>query len=120
MSIRSLFILIFFMFTGLLGGLVYVSYLSAKNQEKLAASEIRRFESYKLADQLRQSSDELTRFARTYVVTGDPVYEQHFHDVLAIRDGEKPRPKKKDKDKGGAAAPAGEEREVELADDVRP
>ena len=92
MSIRSLFILIFFMFTGLLGSLVYVSYLSAKNQEKLAASEIRRFESYKLADQLRQSSDDLTRFARTYVVTGDPVYEQYFHDVLAIRDGEKPRP----------------------------
>ena len=93
MSVRSIFLLIFFVFTGLLGSLVFVSYLSAQNQKELAASEIRRFESYKLADELRQSSDELTRLARTYVVTGNPVYEQYFHDVLAIRNGEKPRPK---------------------------
>ena len=92
MSVRFIFLLIFLLYVGLLGSLVYVSYLSAQNQKKLATSEIRRFESYKLADQLRQSSDDLTRFARTYVVTGDPVYEQYFRDVLAIRDGEKPRP----------------------------
>ena len=92
MSVRFIFLLIFLVYIGLLGSLVYVSYLSAQNQKKLATSEIRRFESYKLVDQLRQSSDDLTRFARTYVVTGDPVYEQYFHDVLAIRDGEKPRP----------------------------
>ena len=28
---------------------------------------------------------DLTRLARIYVSTGDPVYERHFHDVLAIR-----------------------------------
>jgi len=92
MSVRSIFLMIFFVFTGLLGSLVYVSYLSAHNQDRLAVSDMRRFESYKLADELRQSSDDLTRLARTYVVTGDPVYEQYFHDVLAIRNGEKPRP----------------------------
>ncbi len=92
MSVRTMFLLIFFVFMGLLGSLVYVSYLSAQNQKELTASETRRFESYKLADQLRQSSDDLTRLARTYVVTGDPVYEQYFFDVLAIRNGEKPRP----------------------------
>ena len=69
MSVRSMFFLMFLMFTGLLGSLVYVSYLLAENQTKLAASEIRRLESYKLADELRQSSDDLTRMARTYVVT---------------------------------------------------
>ena len=45
-----------------------------------------------LADGLRQSSDELTRMARTFVVTGDPAYEQHFNSILAIRNGTEPRP----------------------------
>jgi len=50
------------------------------------------FVSYKLADELRQTSDDLTRFARTYVVSGDPRFEQYFRDVLAIRGGTMPRP----------------------------
>lgn len=51
-----------------------------------------RYASYLLADELRQSSDDLTRFARTYVVTGDPSYEAHYMNILAIRNGEKERP----------------------------
>ena len=92
MSIRTIFILIFAGFVALLGGLAYVSYLSTQNEKALAASEERRFESYKLADELRQSSDDLTRLARTYVATADPVYEQYFREVLAIRNGKKARP----------------------------
>ncbi|MCX7156886.1 MAG: EAL domain-containing protein [Rhodocyclales bacterium] len=45
-----------------------------------------------LADQLRQSSDDLTRMARTYVATGDPRYKKYYQDILDIRDGRKPRP----------------------------
>ncbi|MDO8208620.1 MAG: histidine kinase dimerization/phospho-acceptor domain-containing protein, partial [Gallionella sp.] len=48
--------------------------------------------SFLLADELRQSSDDLTRMVRTYVVTGDPVYKQHYQEILDIRDGKKPRP----------------------------
>ena len=51
-----------------------------------------RYQSYLLADELRQSSDDLTRLARTYAVTGEPRYEQMYWHVLAIRNGEKPRP----------------------------
>jgi methyl-accepting chemotaxis protein len=51
-----------------------------------------KYQSYLLADELRQSSDDLTRLARTYVVTGDESYEAQYWDVLAIRNGEKPRP----------------------------
>jgi PAS domain S-box-containing protein len=61
-------------------------------QQELAETENRRYQAYKLADELRQSSDDLTRMARTYVVTGDPMFEQYFRDILAIRDGENPRP----------------------------
>jgi methyl-accepting chemotaxis protein len=48
--------------------------------------------SYRLADELRQSSDDITRNARTYVVTGDPKWEEQFLSVIGIRNGEKPRP----------------------------
>lgn len=53
-----------------------------------------RYHSYQIADELRQSSDDLTRLARTYAVTGDEKYEKMYMDILAIRNGEKPRPEK--------------------------
>ena len=46
-----------------------------------------RYHSYLLASELRQSSDDLTRLGRTYVVTGDPSYEQQYNRVLDIRNG---------------------------------
>lgn len=51
-----------------------------------------RYLSYQAADELRQSSDELTRLARTYVVTGNADYKKMYKDVLAIRNGQSPRP----------------------------
>lgn len=51
-----------------------------------------RYQSYLLADELRQSSDDLTRLARTYVISRDPAYEAQYMDILAIRNGEKARP----------------------------
>ena len=62
------------------------------NQAELEDATKRHYRSFKIADQLRQSSDDLTRFARTYVVTGDPIYEQYFLNILDIRDGKIPRP----------------------------
>ncbi len=46
-----------------------------------------------LADELRQSSDDLTRMARTHVITGNDMFKEQFHTVLDIRNGIKPRPK---------------------------
>ncbi|SEK88467.1 response regulator [Nitrosovibrio tenuis] len=51
-----------------------------------------RYESFLAADELRQSSDDLTRMARAYVDTGNPKYERMYWDILAIRNGEKARP----------------------------
>ncbi|MEZ5824309.1 MAG: methyl-accepting chemotaxis protein [Geminicoccaceae bacterium] len=59
--------------------------------ESLEASQ-NRYVSMLLADELRQSSDDLTRLGRTYVVTRDESYKQQYMDILAIRDGKKPRP----------------------------
>ena len=48
--------------------------------------------SLRLASELRQSSDDLTRMVRTYIVTGTPIYKRHYEEILAIRDGTQPRP----------------------------
>ncbi|MCO7223663.1 methyl-accepting chemotaxis protein [Pleionea sp. CnH1-48] len=53
-----------------------------------------RYHSYQTADELRQSSDDLTRLGRTYVVTGDEQYEKMYMDILDIRNGKKARPDK--------------------------
>ena len=55
------------------------------------ANELRQT-SFLLADELRQSSDDLTRMVRSYIVTADPIYKQHFQEILDIRDGKKTRP----------------------------
>jgi methyl-accepting chemotaxis protein len=51
-----------------------------------------RYTSYLLADELRQSSDDLTRLARTYVTTGDPKWAQQYQEIVDIRAGKRPRP----------------------------
>ncbi|MGB5835058.1 MAG: hypothetical protein WBG92_24155 [Thiohalocapsa sp.] len=55
--------------------------------------ESRRVSSILLADELRESSDDLTRFARLYVETGEQRFVEYFNRVLEIRNGEQPRPK---------------------------
>ena len=55
------------------------------------ANELRH-QSFLLADELRQSSNNLTNMARAFVTTGDPIYKKYYEDILLIRDGKKPRP----------------------------
>lgn len=51
-----------------------------------------RYNSYLLADELRQSSDDLTRYAHIFASTGNSNFEKHYWTVAAIRDGKEPRP----------------------------
>jgi methyl-accepting chemotaxis protein len=66
--------------------------LLKQSADALSQAELQRYNSYLLADGLRQSSDDLTRLARTYVITGDAKYEKQYWDVLDIRNGKKARP----------------------------
>jgi signal transduction histidine kinase len=74
-------------------GLLY-TFISIKQAayDAHAASE-KRYRSFLLADELRRSSDDLTRLARTYVVTANPEYEREYLKVIDIRQGNAPRPK---------------------------
>ena len=61
-------------------------------RDDITHSGLKRFQSLLLAGELLQSSEDLTRMARTYVITGDPVYERYFFEILDIRNGKRPRP----------------------------
>jgi methyl-accepting chemotaxis protein len=92
LSIKVQIVCIFTAMLALLSAIIVTMGLDSAAQQRVADAQLNRFQSNKLADQLRQSSDDLTRMARTYAVTGDPIYEQYFFDILAIRDGTAPRP----------------------------
>jgi methyl-accepting chemotaxis protein len=92
MSIKRLSIATFAGLTLLVVLNLALFFLYGRAQLEISEAEKSRYQSYLLADELRQSSDDLTRLVRTYVVTGDAKYEAQYWDVLAIRNGEKPRP----------------------------
>jgi methyl-accepting chemotaxis protein len=73
-------------------GLIYTFIAMKGAAEELNDVADRRYRSYLLADELRQSSDDLTRLGRTYVVTGNPEFEREYLRILDIRNGKAPRP----------------------------
>lgn len=93
LSIRDTLILISFLFAGLIIAIgVFVSEL-LEGEKTISRIETWKYDSLNLALELRQTSDDLTRFARTYTVTGNSIYREYFEAILAIRDGKKAHPK---------------------------
>ncbi|HIJ95461.1 MAG TPA: PAS domain S-box protein [Desulfuromonadales bacterium] len=70
--------------------LAFVIYVRA--EKEIDHANDRRHTSYLLASELRQSSDDLTRMARTFVITGESKYKRQYQAVLDIRDGRRARP----------------------------
>ena len=68
------------------------SSLYVRTESSIDEARAALLESYLLADELRQTSDDLTRFVRTYVATGDHRYKSQYDEVLDIREGRAPRP----------------------------
>ena len=92
-SIRALLVFSFAVIVSLLLAISVISMLSSAAEKEASLRQEERYAAYLLADELRQSSDDLTRLARTYVVSGGlPEYERQYNDILEIRDGKKPRP----------------------------
>ncbi len=84
----SSFVLLIVLLCALFASLMRLAELHDMRTE----SEHRRYVSYKLADELRQSSDDLTRMARLFVATGEERFAEYFEEILSIRMGKKPRP----------------------------
>lgn len=66
--------------------------LLVQNRSDLIKSQEIRYKSYAIANELKQSSDDLTRFCRIFVMTGDTSWETKYWNVIKIRNGEMPRP----------------------------
>jgi PAS domain S-box-containing protein len=62
------------------------------SEKQIDVANEQRLQSFLLAHELRQSSDDLTRMVRSYIVTSNPANKQHYLEILDIRDGRKPRP----------------------------
>ncbi|GJJ01980.1 hypothetical protein RugamoR64_25180 [Duganella rhizosphaerae] len=75
----------------LLGTLAFLLYVWTELRVD-RANELR-YHSRSIVDELRQSSDDLTRMARTYVITGDVRYRLHYQEIIDIRDGLRARPR---------------------------
>ncbi|MEN8174566.1 MAG: adenylate/guanylate cyclase domain-containing protein [Pseudomonadota bacterium] len=92
MSIKSLWRLLLAALLIVLIALLGVLGKLWSNQAEITVADQRQFSSLLLADELRQSSDDLTRMARLYVMTGKERYRNWFDEVLAIRQGATDRP----------------------------
>lgn len=92
MKVKRTFQLIFGMNMIVALLLAFVSYLTLQNQISLNDNSKVRYDSFKAAMELKQSSQDLTSYVRTYVSTADPIWEEKYFEVLDIRNGQKPRP----------------------------
>lgn len=92
MSIKKTFMALFLAMGVFLAGVIGIMVLLNQSKEDLQKSQNSRYHSYQLAIELQQGSDNLTRLARTYVVSGEAKYEQQYNDILDVRGGKKPRP----------------------------
>jgi signal transduction histidine kinase/CheY-like chemotaxis protein len=93
-KLKRLFMLLFIFNTVSFISVAIVINKYQKATIKLEDAYNMQYKSLILADELRQSSDDLTRMARTYVITGNEMFEEQYKAVLAIRNGEIPRPKR--------------------------
>jgi PAS domain S-box-containing protein len=95
---KNLYLLLIVIEQIVLLALITVTVLTLKEQStantELTTAVNIRHESSQLADDLRHTSDDLTRMVRSYAVTGDPKFERYFYEILDMRDGKIARPLK--------------------------
>lgn len=85
----------FFLATALISLIICLFELKHIAHQEIISEE-ERYQSYIIADRLRQRSDDLTAMARLYVNTGEKKYRNYYNEILAIRNGAAPRPLKYD------------------------
>lgn len=72
--------------------LIFLSSRALNTLDEVTEAERQKHRSLQLANELFRSSEDLTKMARTYAVTGNPAYEHNFFEILDIRNGIRPRP----------------------------
>jgi signal transduction histidine kinase len=75
-----------------LSSLILFSARALDTLDDITQAERQKYRSLQLANELFRSSEELTKMARSYVITGDSIYERFFFEILDVRNGIRPRP----------------------------
>src|SRR5688572_9546493 len=91
MTIRSKFLLSTVITSAVVVTELALVFALMQNHEALGEALSVQLQSLQLANELKYSSDELTRTARTYVTSGNPSYRAEYMGILAVRDGQAPR-----------------------------
>lgn len=87
MSTKQRFLTVYIIVMLLLVGTGVAAYFMAKTQLDLKKEQQTRLASYELASYLTKSSDELTRFARIYTITGDLKSRRKYQEITEAFDG---------------------------------
>lgn len=62
------------------------------NNSIIVSAQKKAYESYKIANEFKNNSEDLTKYARSFVVTDDPRYEEAYRQVLNVSKGITVRP----------------------------
>jgi PAS domain S-box-containing protein len=96
-SLRRIVLVLFALLFVLTLAELSVSLLRGRAARAADESERQRHVLLGLVEELRRNTDELTRMARNFALTSDPLFDQFYQDILAIRAGVRPRPADYDK-----------------------
>lgn len=121
MSIKQLFIWLALVLSILVAVVVSLTGALKDANLELERAHQSRYDSTALANELRRTAEDMTKFARAYVTTGDPNDEDRYYMIMDIRNGKRARPSNYDRfnwdlvnvrklalDPGAPAVPLGE------------
>ena len=97
MTIKARLLFILALIIVLLAGTIIAKNIAYQRFEQQTQSGDKRYLSYLLADEFRQSSMDLTRLCRTFVATGDSKYWDAYWYIVNWRNGDVARPATMDK-----------------------
>jgi methyl-accepting chemotaxis protein len=97
MSIKQLFIWLAVVLSVLVAVVVSLTGALKEANAALERAHESRYYSVALANELRRTTEDMTKFARAYVTTGDPNDEDRYAMIMDIRNGKRARPKNYDR-----------------------
>lgn len=91
-KIYKLFIIALLLMGSIAGASIFYIYQINLNSDSLKKHQYNTNLMFEKIYELRRSIDNLTRFARTYVITENKVYKENYNSILKIRNGEISKP----------------------------
>lgn len=92
MTLNRAFNITILLLIGTLAWLTYEYFTIQSNSARFINVAETTVRDYQLAQQFRNSTDELTTMARAYAATGDRKFRDNYESIIAIRNGEQDRP----------------------------